>query len=389
MTKIIAWGSYDLTKPRVRLLLEALRSRGALAESINIPAWNSIRDKAVATRWTLFRAALRILFSYPAALVRLIRQARGSVVVLVYSAIPDIFFAWPIARLGGHRIVFDAFISMHDTIVNDRGLVDARTRRAKLIRAVEQLALRLADIILVDTDQHGDFFASEFGIARERFQTVLVGAEPDFWRARAQASPQSGQSATGDANGLILFYGQLIPLHGVDSILEAIRLTEADPFRWLVVGSGQDEPRLRDFVAAHPNPKVEWRRWVEYDALPGLIRAATVGLGIFGTSDKAGRVIPNKLFQILAAGKPVITRASPAVDSLARRYPETIVTVAPGDGAALAQAVRAVCDGRLALRPFPEEKAGELGAEAGVDSLLARLQASSRGDEVSADGLAS
>src|SRR5687767_9458968 len=122
MRRIIAWGSYDQSKPRVRLLLDELRSRQALNAEINIPVWASIRDKAVASRSTLLKTVFQLLVAYPGALIRLLRQPPQSALLLPYPAIPDIFLAWPIARLRRHRIIFDAFISLHDTLVSDRAL---------------------------------------------------------------------------------------------------------------------------------------------------------------------------------------------------------------------------------------------------------------------------
>jgi len=46
--RLVAWGSYDKGKPRVRLLLDALRRKGRLAGEIHIDIWQGIEDKAVA-----------------------------------------------------------------------------------------------------------------------------------------------------------------------------------------------------------------------------------------------------------------------------------------------------------------------------------------------------
>ena len=71
-----------------------------------------------------------------------------------------------------------------------------------------------------------------------------------------------------------LFVGKLIPLHGLETILAAAALAPEIPLR--VVGSGQLEPLLAD------RPKnVEWLPSVEYDHLPGEIRAAGCALGVF------------------------------------------------------------------------------------------------------------
>ncbi len=79
--------------------------------------------------------------------------------------------------------------------------------------------------------------------------------------------------------------------------------------------------------------------WVEYPDLLDHIAAADVCLGIFGTSEKAASVIPNKVFQALSAGKPVITRDSPAIRELLAEAPYAVQLVPANDPSALAAAV--------------------------------------------------
>lgn len=366
---VIVWGAYDDSKPRVRLLLDALRSRGAVSKEIGISAWSGIEDKAVAGPARILKTLLGLALSYPRALLRLLRQPAGSTVLLPYPGTPDIFLAAPVAALRRHRIVLDAFLPLHDTIVGDRAMVGGASWMARAIWALERWGLRLADVILVDTDQHGDFFAQEFGIDRRRFVTVLVGAEPLFGEPPREVDlpplPADRQ--------LVLFYGQLIPLHGLSAILEASRLAGDVAAHWVIVGRGQEEPVLRAALAEPGRSNVTWIPWVDYGALPALIAKATVCLGVFGASEKAARVIPNKVFQALAAGKPVITRSSPAMDPLAARFPDTIVTVPANDPAALAEAVRRGISEAGKLRPLPVAVRQEFGPDRGVDDLLGRL----------------
>ena len=72
-------------------------------------------------------------------------------------------------------------------------------------------------------------------------------------------------------------------------------------------------------------------------------------LGIFGTSGKAQRVIPNKVFDALAAARAVITGDTPAAREVLT-HEDTAWLCAPGDPRALADSI-------LALRAAPEARA--------------------------------
>ena len=143
----------------------------------------------------------------------------------------------------------------------------------------------------------------------------------------------------------------MIPLHGLETILAAAQLAPEIPFR--VIGSGQLDALLLD----RP-PNVEWVEWVEYEQLPGEIQRAGCALGVFGTSAKAGRVIPNKAFQALACGTPLITADTPAARELLRDG-DSALLVPPGDPEALAAAVR-----RLAGEPELAQRIGAAGLAA-------------------------
>jgi glycosyltransferase involved in cell wall biosynthesis len=129
-----------------------------------------------------------------------------------------------------------------------------------------------------------------------------------------------------------LFVGKLIPLHGLETILGAAALCPEIEFR--IIGSGQ----LDDLLSSPP-ANVVWERWVGYERLPDLYRSTGCALGIFGVSEKATRVIPNKAFQALATETPLITADTPAARELLEHERDALL-VPPGNPEALAAAVR-------------------------------------------------
>lgn len=367
--RLVAWGTYDTGKPRVRLLLDALRAEGVLVGELHSDPWSGISDKSVAGPGRLLRALVHLLLAYPLLIARLARRPSREVVLLLYPAFLDIFVVWPLARLRGQTIVFDSFISAHDTVVTDRRKLPSGGIVARLLWWVERAALRWADLLLVDTDQHGDFFAETFGIDRARIITVLVGAEDLFWAARQQ--PRRAEPVAAPSR-YALFYGQFIPLHGMKTILAAVTATRDSAVHWLVVGSGQESGLVAAFIRDHAPANMTWREWVPYCELPALIRNAEICLGIFGESDKSSRVIPNKMFQVLAAGGAIVTGDSPAVQRLAARFPGAIRLVPPADPDALAAAVSQAFHAGPHT-PVPASARYALSPEGGVSRLIHAL----------------
>ena len=111
-----------------------------------------------------------------------------------------------------------------------------------------------------------------------------------------------------------------------------------------MVGGGQDAPAAR--AAAAANPAVRWLDWVPAADLPALVAGHDVCLGIFGTGDKALRVVPNKVFQGAAAGCAIVTSDTAPQR---RALGDAAVLVPPGDPEALAEALRRLADDRAEL----------------------------------------
>ena len=144
---------------------------------------------------------------------------------------------------------------------------------------------------------------------------------------------------TGPADSLtVLFHGHFVPLRGIDTIVHAGQLAYGAQIQWVLISAGQEEFGLRAQLAMEP-ANVEWIDWVDYGALRDHIAKADICLGIFGDTGKAARVIPNKVFQILSAGAPLITRDSPAIRESLSPDMEGMYLIPPADPEELLEAV--------------------------------------------------
>jgi glycosyltransferase involved in cell wall biosynthesis len=332
--RVLLWGTYDTGKPRIRILSKGLVEEGILLQVIHADLWDGIEDKSqVRGLWTMLRILGKAIWSYPILLWRLIRAPRPDIILVSYPGILDALLACCIGRLRRIPVAFDVFISLYDTIVQDRALIRPGTILARILRAVERWALRRADLIFMDTRAHAAHIEALFSLPAGSCGHVWVGAESDIFRADSTAVPVSADRMS------VLFYGQYIPLHGLPVIVEAAAILRDLPIDWLLIGRGQESSHIEQMLREKPLPHVLRLPWVRYEQLRHHMAAAHVCLGIFGNSQKAASVIPNKVFQLVAAGRPLITRDSAAIRELFDESNACHQLVPAGDAAALAAAV--------------------------------------------------
>lgn len=255
------------------------------------------------------------------------------------------------ARRQGVPLVFDPLISAYDKQVDERGKIAPGSARAVKLLVRERMQFQRADRVLADTPAHADYFVQVLGVDRNRLAVVYVGAEEALFR------PGPAAPLHGDQPLEALFFGSFIPLQGPQVVVEAARVYRGQPLVWTLLGQGP--LRASCEAAAADLVNVHFEEWLPYEELPARIRQADILLGIFGTTPKAGRVIPNKVYQALACGRPVVTCSSEAYPAaLADTENSGLVWVSAGDAHALAEQV-----GRLAAAPNRLPALGEAAAQ--------------------------
>jgi len=322
--RVLYFGTYERDYPRNAQVISALRRAAVEVAEHHVSVWEGRRDNWQAGATTAARLGI--------AELRLLRRPDDEFDALLvgYPGHLDLTAARRVAA--GRPVVFNPLVSLYDTFVADRGRFTPSSAMARVLRSIDRQALRAADVVVADTEANADFLASLADVPRSRVEVCFVGAEERvFSPGWAPADPFEA-----------LFVGKLIPLHGVDTVLEAARL--APGLRFKIVGSGQLEPLLRD----RP-PNVEHVPWVDYEGLPSELHRAGCALGIFGSSEKALRVIPNKVFQALACGTPVVTADTPAARELLADRASALL-VPPKDAEALAAAVTRLAEDRSMAR---------------------------------------
>ncbi|GAB2467408.1 glycosyltransferase [Promicromonospora xylanilytica] len=325
---MIAFGTYDAARhPRIAVLVAGLRAHGVKVTELNRPLGLSTAERVrmLQQPWRLPVLAARLLRRWAGLVADTVRQRRADgrprAVLVGYLGHFDVL----LARLLYPRsvVVLDHLVFAGDTAA-DRGAAGLRVR---LLTGLDRLAVACADVVVTDTEEHRRMLPDP-----DKGVVVLVGA-PDSWRA---PGPPPGDEVLS-----VVFYGLYTPLQGAPVIAEAVRDAVAGgaPLRVTMVGSGQELPRAREILAGTPG--VTWHDWVEPDELPTLVADHQVCLGIFSDTPKGVRVVPNKVYQGLAAGCVVVTSDTPPQRRAVGQHVELVPTA---DSGALADRLARLCD---------------------------------------------
>ena len=272
----------------------------------------------------------------PSLLRRLLATSCDAIVV-GFRAHADMPAARLAATLKRVPLIFDPLTSRYEEKVVDRRLVAPHTTLARWYRATDRYGCRAADRVLLETDAQIAFFAETFGVPRKRFRRLWLGANEDVMRPSA-----NGHRAV-SAPFTVFFYGRFSPLHGVEHIIDAAAQLEGAgrDVRFVLVGAGQTYDAVRARATSLGVTRVAFPGVVPYAQLPSMMAAADLCLGSFGTTARAQRVIPNKVFDALAVGRPVLTADTPGARE-ALTHGTDAWLCEPGSGTAIANAIVAL-----------------------------------------------
>jgi glycosyltransferase involved in cell wall biosynthesis len=244
------------------------------------------------------------------------------------------------ARLTGARLVYDS----HELAT---GVPYRDGSWARFVAAIERLAVPRAALVVTVSDGIGERLQERYRLARRptvvRNACALPSGAPDGRLRR--------ELGIGDA-GLVLHQGATARDRGGDVLVAAMRDV---PDAHLVLLGDEGEPGSADELrrlarVAGVAERVHFRPGVPLEHLLALTAEADVGVSLLqDTCENHRLALPNKVFEYVAAGVPVVTSDLPETRRLVREH-GIGWTVDPRRPDAVAAALRTA----LAARGDPE-----------------------------------
>lgn len=334
---LLIWGVHQDTEayPNTRYRLQFLRSLHdfmimEIAAPISVPDWGKqfVKPGIVFHLFSAAYAHFRILLQF------LAMRKTPDVLYIPYPAVMALamFYFLP-QRLRPQKIIADAFISIYDTVVNDRKLLKPASILARTLHWLEQAAYRKADLIIADTGLNADYLIKEFNLPLN--QVTALPLSTDEITYLPQAYHPTGRSYT------VLFVGTMIPLHGISTIIAAAKHLENNrSIQFRLIGSGQESFQVSEAIQNGAS-NLEWERnWLSSKQLAEEIARADICLGIFDSGDKAQRVCPYKLYAYSSVGRAIITAKTAWIQAATSHLEyEPFATVDAGNPEALAEKI--------------------------------------------------
>jgi glycosyltransferase involved in cell wall biosynthesis len=136
----------------------------------------------------------------------------------------------------------------------------------------------------------------------------------------------------------ILYAGTVGLSHGIRTLIEAARIAGPDAVEVWIAGDGAEAPVLRERLASEPMPHLRLLGAVPHAHVPRLYSQVDAAVVLLRDRPVFAGALPVKMFEAMAAGRPVVLSARGEAARLVEREDAGLV-VPPEDPQALAEAL--------------------------------------------------
>jgi len=181
--------------------------------------------------------------------------------------------------------------------------LDWLVRNPAAVEQVEKYCVRHADHILTVADEMTERLVA---LGAKRSRITRVSNTPSVVRATPRSLPRND-----DGRIQLVYLGLMEIVRGIGNLIDAVALLRDTRPRvvLLLIGGGRDEQLFRDRVKTHglTGEDVVFMGHVPYTQAIELVATADIGVLPLHRNAHMDTTLPNKLFDYMSVGLPVIT----------------------------------------------------------------------------------
>ncbi|HUX10852.1 MAG TPA: glycosyltransferase family 4 protein [Terriglobia bacterium] len=226
----------------------------------------------------------------------------------------------------------------------------------RLLRRLERFFYRRCALI-VGTSEGFRQYLLKLGVRPERVTVIHNGVN---WRmfAGAEADKEFRREHRLGSDFVVGYAGNIGLAQGLGTLLDAAEVLRNEPVKFLLVGEGTDKHRVVKLARIHGLENLRFLEGVTRDRVASVLAACDALLLILRKDPLFEITIPSKIYEYMAAGKPVICSVGGEAAALVAAS-QCGLPAAPSDAADLARTVQ-----RLRENPDGCRRMGTHGARA-------------------------
>jgi len=259
--------------------------------------------------------------------LRVWRMARDEKADIYHIHDPELLPAAALLRLAGHHVIYDAHEDVPSQIITKYWIPRAaRLPVSRLFNAFEKYVARYLGQVVTATP----------GIA-ERFSSVPTTVVQNF-PLLEELNRLAEEDSHAEKERLVVYAGGLTAIRGAREMVEAMEIVGSHDIRLVIAGHIKPAELEADLRQMAGWRYVEYLGWQDRSSMLRLLARARAGLVLFHPGPNHAESQPNKIFEYMSAGLPVIASNFPFWEQFISK-PETGFMVDPRSPEEIASAI--------------------------------------------------
>lgn len=319
--KICFFGAFDKNRNVNRVFLDGLKKiKDIEIIIVNLSTPNLVRDFLFNQKHMFTLSFFRNFINRNIYLIKKYLKSNYHDIDCVYIGYPgheSIYFAYFLRilslKLFNRKIpiIFNPYTSLIDSVTMDYRKLKKKSFLAKFYYLIEWIAFHLSDFIISQSNMEKYRFCQLFHINPKKIFRIFLGVNEVLFYP---------QKYKGFKDKFVIgFNGNYIPLHGIEYIIKSAKRIEQytkDIIFEIVGGTKPEIYENKKIVKKLGIATIKFIPHIPINKISQTIAKSDIQLGVFGSTPKTKRVIPNKVYTALAMRKPIITANTKAINEL-------------------------------------------------------------------------
>jgi glycosyltransferase involved in cell wall biosynthesis len=195
------------------------------------------------------------------------------------------------------------------------GGLHSRPHLQRLITAIEKLFIKKVDLVMTTGEMDSDFLEKFYSLTK----TTVIRNIPLYQKPSAKVDFRKQYGIAEDML-ILLYQGVIIPGRGIPIIIES--LPEIPKAVFILLGDGDQKEKYQNLAKSlGVENRVIFAGAFNQEELINYTSAADVGLSLIeNISISYYHALPNKLFEYIMAGLPVLSSNLPQMKNIVETY---------------------------------------------------------------------